>query len=197
MTDRIYPYLCEGPHVDVTGTGATKDTIGHGSLIAAIVTSGLDSTQYCIQVIKWTNTETSTPGVLAAAIRAAADYKPAIMNVSVSGLAGPNFEELSALRGAIARGVTVVVAAGNNNTGLGSQCVAFPACYSLDNNLFHVVSASTFGYRAPYSNYGGPVTDTEDGSYIFKDREWTGTSVATAKVTNRIAKQRGHLKSRQ
>ncbi len=197
ITDKVYPYLCRLPHTDLTGKGAMRDVNGHGSMVADVITSGLDPREYCIQVIKWVHGETGTPGNLGKAMKIAADSAPRIINVSASGLAPRNPLELQAVQFALSRKITLVIAAGNEHLNLSAACDAYPACYPVVSDFFRVVADYLSGYKAPYTNYGGPVTDTEDGRWRFADQDWSGTSVAAAKLTNRIAKQHAYAKNRK
>lgn len=192
VTDEIYPFLCAGPHIDVTGSGTISDAVGHGSVVTRLIIQGLDSTKFCVQIIKWYHSGGGTTKDLAAAVRRASSYRPKIINLSAGGPGSPNRKEASAVASAILEGITVVLSAGNEGLDLTESCSVFPACYPIKNSLFHVVAAYFQGRRTSYTNYGGPVTDEADGRY---DATWYGTSFSAARVTNRLAKQYGHGKN--
>lgn len=197
FSDYTYPLLCRDGHVDLTGKGI-EDHYGHGSVITDIISQGLDPAEYCLLIVKWYDTATTRlpSGILGKAIDAAIDKGARIINISAGG-PGEKAEEALSVRRAIANGIVLVVAAGNEHNDLSEDCDSYPACYSIKNSLFHVVADYLFGHKAPYSNYGGPVTDTADGRYMYKGKSWSGTSMATAKITNKIARQHGYTRNRQ
>lgn len=194
LTTKVKPYLCKSGHKDFTGMGL-RDKLGHGSMITDVVVDGLDPTEYCILVVKWFHTTKGTFEKLANAISYADSLGAKILNVSASG-ATPDQAESEAVWTALNNKRVLVVAAGNEHTDLDTSCDAYPACYAYKNGLFHIVAHYPQGVRSPYTNYGGPVTDTEDGTYFFNGTSWLGTSVAAAKVTNRIARQHAYTKNR-
>lgn len=195
MDDEIYPYLCHEGHRDLTNTGIV-DRRGHGSMIAHVITQKLDPTEYCLIILKWYNLGGGNPTLAAEAISQANTQNAHIINLSLSGT-GAKQGEAIAIKEAIVRGAVVVVAAGNDHIDLSQDCDTFPACYPYTTPLFHIVADYLTGNKSPYTNYGGPVTDTEDGRVIYQGRYWDGTSVSAAKVTNRILRQHGYLKDRK
>jgi hypothetical protein len=85
--------------------------------------------------------------------------------LSLSGL-DFNQAEHDALQRAIAAGIKISVAAGNDRQNLDEVCNSFPACYAkeFDPNMFHVVgSVEDPGRQSSFSNYGSIVHYIEDG----------------------------------
>lgn len=195
MDDAVYPYLCHNGHRDFTNTGIV-DRSGHGSMIANIITQKLDPAEYCLIILKWYNQGGGDPLLAAKGISEANAQGARIINLSLSGT-GAKEAEAVAIKEAIVRGAVVIVAAGNDHRDLNDDCDTFPACYPYTTPLFHVVADYLLGYKSPFTNFGGPVTDTEDGRFTYNGRYWDGTSVSAAKVTNRIARQHGFVKNRQ
>lgn len=195
ITDKIYPYLCQSGHADLTGEGIA-DKNGHGSMIAEVIAQDLSPAEYCLIIIKWFRVKSTDANDLGKAIEVANIEKAQIINISAAGH-GAKAMEADAVMSAITRGATLVVASGNDHEDLSENCDVFPACYPIKNPFFHIVANYLNGAKAPYTNYGGPVTDLEDGRYLMGDHIWTGTSVSAAKVTNRIAKQHAYLKNRK
>lgn len=195
ITDRIYPYLCQRGHKDFTGA-TIVDRNGHGSMVAEVITQGLDPKEYCLIILKWYDSPRGDPGLPPLAINEAVDQGAKLINLSLSGT-GDKPAERDAIQRAVDAGITVIVAAGNDHANLSDDCDIYPACYPIASVLYHVVSDYLKGHPATYANYGGPVNEIEDGRYEFNGRKFDGTSVAAAKVTNRILRQRGHLKNKQ
>lgn len=81
-----------------------------------------------------------------------------------------------AITGAIGRGATVVVAAGNNNANVANTSPANCA------GAVVVASTGTTGARAYYSNYGALVTVAAPGGGVFKNDASGGTQVNTGFV---------------
>jgi subtilisin family serine protease len=194
-------YMCESGHTDLTGKGI-EDINGHGTNIAAIIAEGMNPAKQCLVIIKFYHNKEHedtlfkdkinsykywyyariTENGLIAALRADVSY----INMSQSG--GSFFpKEERLLREFIASGVTVVVAAGNDNLDLSKACVAYPACYNIKNKRFKVVANYTWTDRAYMSNYNGPVNARENGMSVYAGGKiLSGTSQAAAVHMSRI-----------
>ena len=75
-------------------------------------------------------------------------HPASVLNLSLGGRASCTVAMQTAINAAVAKGVPVVVAAGNDNEALANE---MPANCS---NVIRVVASSYEGARAPYSNYG-------------------------------------------
>jgi hypothetical protein len=188
----INKYLCNMAHYDLTGTGIA-DHHGHGSNIAFIIANRMNIKTHCLLIIKWWDTEKTTKGadVLAKAVK---DYsallyslRPAYVNLSLSGEVYISYEA-NVLKGLVASGSVVSVAAGNEGRNLDEACNSYPACYNIKAPNFHVVGArnQATGSVEYYSNRGRVVTDYESGNACTFTQCFSGTSQATAQVTARL-----------
>lgn len=86
-----------------------------------------------------------------------------VLNLSLGGDSACDSYTQSAIDGAVARGSTVVVAAGNSNE---------PAAYESPancNNVISVAALDRYGYRAVYSNYGSSVDIAAPGGGVDGD----------------------------
>ena len=118
VTNQLKPYLCEGKHYDLTGTGL-KDRIGHGTNIVNIIARYLDPKRECIMMIKWydpkfeTNDAANIKHLSEAAVAAIHIVHASFINISAGGSA-PVSAERKALEAALERGTVIAVAAGNS-----------------------------------------------------------------------------------
>lgn len=122
-----------------------------------------------IDAITWSSGGT-VPGVPDLAAGDAAD----IINMSLGGLA-PCFGILQdAVNGAISRGTTVVVSAGNNNLDASNATPANCA------NVVTVASSDSSGARSGFSNFGASIEITAPGSSIASTINEGSTTPTTA-----------------
>lgn len=183
-------FMCLDGHKDFTGTGL-DDAHGHGTNIAGIIARNIDPSRECIVVLKFYdpfNTQSSSEN-FNLALKEAVDQKVSFVNFSGGGQ-GSSEIELSLIEQLLKNGTVVVVAAGNDGKNLTEDCFYFPACYKVNNKNFHVVENVNNGIRVPSSNWGGPVTDKENGYQ--QDVEgivMTGTSQAAAVATSKLIRQ--------
>lgn len=193
--EKLKPFLCNDSHFDFTDT-TIEDQHGHGTNIAASIIEGLTPDKICIQVLKYV----SGPGEFRQSTyikglkMAVKDKKVKFINISAGGL-GFDQEEKQSIEEALRLKKYVIVAAGNNREDLNFQCAYYPACYFFVSPYFRVVGSGTDpNHRAIYSNYGRAVTDWIKGDNICAGENekgtlcFTGTSQATAKLTNYIIK---------
>lgn len=182
-------YICENGMYDLTGFGIL-DQHGHGTNIAGIITEGLDYKKFCIVIIKWFHTEDQQQKVpdfscVGKAIEVALNTNAKYINLSLSG-GYQNGYELKQIQRGLASGTVFTVASGNNGADLSKNCWVYPACYTLKNKNYHVVSTVDL----PSSNYNGPVTDRMPGNNICGyDICLNGTSQATALFLNSVLKE--------
>jgi subtilisin family serine protease len=208
-------HLCKSGHVSfVPGNNPLVDHHGHGTHIAGLISRNAGDANYCVMSIQYYDPDSSANNNMEAtkkALRYAIDHKVDFINYS-SGGSEPSEQEHALVKEALDKGITVVVAAGNDGKNLGSKCVFYPACYNdkrlvvvgnlrlktkteLDLDIkFRSVTSISATTRADSSNYDGPVNRWEIGSHVFSDLPnytagyMTGTSQATAVATGKLVK---------
>jgi subtilisin family serine protease len=185
--------LCPSGHKDFTGTGL-EDNIGHGTHIAGLIDLYAKGSDYCQIILKAydksskVDSLTSYQEALGEAIALDVD----VINVSANG-PGSSFKERWTVKKALDKGITVVVAAGNDATNLDVNCNTYPACY--DPRIIVVGNKTKTGQRAHSSNYGKIVKIYEVGEDVESiNGTLSGTSQSTAIVSGKaialLAKRR-------
>ncbi len=181
---RIKKYLCDGLHVDFTGT-SLYDQHGHGTNIAGIIATKMNPKTHCIAILKYWHTAIKPEGnrpqyeIIKSVSRYLKTLKPAYINFSSAGGSfDPN--EFNVLGDLLDAGTKVVVAAGNSGKDLTeTPCNNFPACYYFDSPNFYVV-----GHKGKTSNFNGPVKYFRPGiNQCGLDICMSGTSQSTANMT--------------
>jgi serine protease len=124
-----------------------------------------------------------------------ANANPAeVINLSLGGSGACGTTTQTAINGAVSRGTTLVIAAGNDNTNVSN---ASPAnC----NNVIAVASTTSTGARSSFSNYGSLIDIAAPGSNILSTlnsgssspgaetyASYNGTSMATPHVAGVVA----------
>lgn len=124
-----------------------------------------------------------------------ANANPAeVINLSLGGSGACGSTTQAAINGAVSRGTTLVIAAGNDNTNVSN---ASPAnC----NNVIAVASTTSTGARSSFSNYGALIDIAAPGSNILSTlnsgtttpgaesyASYNGTSMATPHVAGVVA----------
>lgn len=193
--ERLSDVLCKDGHKDFTSLGL-KDAHGHGTHVVGLIKKHAGPGNYCIIMYKYTHLGDYGRDIesLKAANLAGADF----INLSISG-PGDNYEEYIAIKSAIHRGATVVVAAGNegidHDSGALLDFTAFPADYRIP-GVRVVGNLMQNGMRHPLSNFGSFVTDWVIGTDVVstlpdgKMGEMTGTSQSAAIQTGLLIKRR-------
>jgi hypothetical protein len=153
---KTIPYLCKGLQYDLTEKGI-QDIEGHGTNVMGIISSGLNPKTHCISMIKWwhdgKDSSLFAPRIISL-MKLLPTLNPVLVNMSFGGeLYMP--EEANGIKLLLAKGVRIVVSAGNDKQNLSIKCDKFPACYPIKNKNFYVVGAS----NVAQANYGGPITD--------------------------------------
>ena len=147
----------------VTDGNGTTDCNGHGTHVAAIVggrTWGVakDVKLVPVRVMDCAGAGTVSGVIAALDWAAASNLRPAVLNLSLGG--GTSVALNAAVAAAVAKGLVVVVAAGNNST---DACTASPAS---EPSAITVGATTDIDTRAGYSNYGPCVDLFAPGSSI-------------------------------
>jgi serine protease len=121
-------------------------------------------------------------------------YPAKVINMSLGGRGACSTTYQNAINSAIARGTTIVVAAGNDNLNVANSP---PANCS---NVIAVASTDSAGNRSSFSNYGAGITISAPGSNIYSTLNasattpgsasyafYNGTSMATPHVAGVVA----------
>lgn len=178
--------LCDKGHKDFSGQGL-NDTHGHGTNITGIIVENVNTSDYCLIIIKVYNFDTHK-NYLVSALEYAATLNVDIINLSGGGQ-GPVEQERLAVEKILNKNILFVVAAGNDSSNLDSYCNYYPACY--DKRIIVV------GANKPYSNYGTPVHiigngDDVKGFGIIMHGTSQATALHTVKLINILAKARNN-----
>lgn len=206
--DRI---LCKGAtHINFVNPGTTpNDTHGHGTHISGIIDQYARGTDYCQIIYKYYDPNGSGEDNLKntmRAIQAAIDADVDFINYSAGG-AEFSQTEYNMWKKAMDLGITVVVAAGNDNCNLDTNKTItetymtyscspyFPASY-YDKRFISVGNLTPEGPKAKTSNYGKRIKAWEVGTKVlswlpFNQQGYmTGTSQATAVRTGKMIRTR-------
>lgn len=146
--------------------GDTADRNGHGTMVAGVAVlssgiacgSGLDGRIMLMPLVAANAKGETTSGILAEAIRYAADHDARIINVSYGGIADRRILQ-EAADYAWSKGAVIFAAAMNDFHGHPS----FPAACD------HVVAVTGLGlndYRASFANYGDWIDLAADGTWV-------------------------------
>jgi subtilisin family serine protease len=152
------------------GAASAEDTSGHGTLVSSIIAANVDDgiglagfCGACRLVIYRSFPLTSLE--VAAGVRALTDARVRIINLSLTGQEASS-AVTDALDYALAAGVLVVAASGNNGEGT----VAFPASYlqaagGAAGGGLAVGASDVDGNRASFSNWGSQLSLVAPGTY--------------------------------
>jgi serine protease len=150
------------------GTGVSGVNWSARILPVRVLGKGGGTTADIVDSIRW-SAGMSVTGVPANA------YPAKVLNMSLGGDLGvgktcsvDDLAQQSAINDVVARGVTVVVAAGNSNLNVSRFSPA--SC----NNTVTVAATETRNYRAPYSNYGSTIDIAAPGGDTSIDRNGDG-----------------------
>jgi subtilisin family serine protease len=182
----------------VDGDGTPQDLNGHGTHVAGIAGArggngvGVAGVAWRarLMAVRVLGAEArGTTTAVAAGIRYAVDNGARIVNLSLAGPSStPDLED--AVRYAQARGVLIVVAAGNEGADLASA-PTYPAAYSED-DVLGVAATTRAGALSSVSDYGPGADLAAPGEEILSTAlgggyEWrTGTSMAAPQVAGAL-----------
>jgi subtilisin family serine protease len=124
--------LCKFGHKSFTANGdPLQDLHGHGTHVAGLIREHAGNVDFCMVSLQFyadSNTGKQNLVNLRNALQYAINIKVDMINLSGG---GPEFneEEYLLIKQALKNKITVVVAAGNENSDLSLKCDYFPACY--------------------------------------------------------------------
>ena len=177
-------YMCKDSTKNFTKY-SEFDNHGHGSHIAHIIGSRIDSRKYCIKAYKVWHKGSKNPLLNStnALKNIVKDKSIKYVNISMSGDAYSS-REFYYLRKLALNGVKVSVAAGNDSKELKwDKCNIYPACYRRDIPInFDVVSASD----TEASNTGFFTKKEKGKNIISYGGSMSGSSQATAIHTSKL-----------
>lgn len=179
--------LCADGQFDFVFDSPTvgKDRVGHGTKVINAIERYAGKSAYCILAYRVFGDESFLPPV-AVAVNYAVAHGATVINLSLEGPTA-SLEETTAISLALKRGVTVLVAAGNEGKNLDINCNVYPACYHLKG--LQVIGSWANVKRAKHGNTGKIITQHED--YCFEGT--CGTSLSTAIATGKFLKNKGAL----
>ena len=136
----------------------------------------------------------SSGGTVSGVTTLSASQRAHVINMSLGGSGSCGTTTQNAINGAVGRGVTVVVAAGNDNTNVSTATPANCA------NVIAVASVTSSSSRSSFSNYGSGIDVSAPGSSILSTlnsgsttpgsasyASYNGTSMATPHVAGVVA----------
>jgi subtilisin family serine protease len=158
----------------------TDDCAGHGTHVAGTIGGATRGVASAVSLVAVRTLDCDgsgeTSGVVAGIDWAARDHRrgtPAVANLSLAGEANDSVD--AAIRGLVDHGVTVAVAAGNENT---DACNSSPAREPV---ALTVAASTRTDLRAPFSNRGTCVDLFAPGVDILSD--WNSGPTATKKLS--------------
>jgi subtilisin family serine protease len=172
----------------------TDDCAGHGTHVAGTIGGAARGVASAVELVPVRTLDCDgggeTSGVVAGMDWAARDHRsgtPAVANLSLAGEASDTVD--AAIRGLVADGVTVAVAAGNEDA---DACTSSPG---REPTVLTVAATARDDTRAPFSNHGKCVDLFAPGVDVVSDwntgaastKELSGTSMASPHVAGAAA----------
>jgi len=162
------------------GNGTT-DCHGHGTHVAGIVGGRLYGVAKQVMLVPVRVMDCAGVGTVSGLISALewvgnTKQRPAVANVSIGGMTSKALN--AAIAAVVAKGVTVVVAAGNKGV---DACKASPASAP---NVISVGATNKEGALAPYSNFGPCVRIFAPGSEVVSAWHTSDTATKTLSGTS-------------
>lgn len=144
------PKLCKSGYYDMTGMGI-QDVHSHGTHIIGLIAKNNNEVDYCIYVIKnyHKDSDVDTLNNTIKAFKKAIDLNVHLINYSGGGETKSN-KECSIIKLALDRGITVVTAAGNENSDL-TISPYYPAM--CDPRIIKVMNVYPDGRKTISSNW--------------------------------------------
>ncbi len=189
--DATHPFIrsrvISGGYDFIDNDSYPNDYHGHGTHVSGTIvdcTPGLNVKILPVRVLDEEGRGSSS--AVASGIRYAANHGAKVINLSLSG--GHSHLKDDAINYAIRKGVTVVVAAGNEYTNIQNASYGEPGCPAHMKNVICVGAVDSSNRRADFSNYGSTLDLVAPGVGISSSipggyyDSWDGTSMATPHV---------------
>lgn len=169
--------VASGYSVIADGNG-TQDCNGHGTHVAGTIGGTTWGVAKAVKLVPVRVLDCAGSGTLSGVIAgidwvAGSSFRPAVANLSLG--SGKSSTVNAAVAGAFNKGVTMVVAAGNNNA---DACLYSPAS---EPTAITVGATTSSDARATYSNYGSCVDLFAPGSNITSS--WSSSATATNTIS--------------
>lgn len=170
-------------------TGVAGTAFGAKVMHARVLGTCGGSTSDIADAIIW-----ASGGTVSGVPTLTASQKAHVINMSLGGSGSCGTTTQNAINGAVSRGTTIVVAAGNSNTNVSTATPANCA------NVIAVASVTSSSARSSFSNYGTGIDVSAPGSSILSTlnsgtqapgaasyASYNGTSMATPHVAGTVA----------
>lgn len=172
-------FLCEDGHRDfyeLESPNPFYDHSTHGTLLANIITSGMNPETHCLSIYKFYGGDLQRSSVAYAnALIDIRDLKPEIVVIAIEDTGYWQNEPLWLMD--IAQSTKVFIAAGNGGLNLTHRCEIYPACLASKVNSQNFI---VVGDPEKHFNHGGPVNRLANSRHTLNNLPYHGTSVSSA-----------------